>query len=71
MAVSKVGIINRYMGLSSDTKPINVPIGSLFYERDTKYTYTTYDGTNWIIRTYSPVDAYNLKNLRYGMFHPV
>jgi hypothetical protein len=36
----------RIQGLSSDTKPTNVPAGSIFVETDTYY-YSWYDGTTW------------------------
>jgi hypothetical protein len=39
----------RY-GLSSDTKPTGLPIGSEFYAYDSGLTYVTYDGTNWAIK---------------------
>lgn len=52
MAVKLLRVIKRWVGLSSDTKPIaatsDVPIGSTFYEYDTGLTWITYDGTNWV-----------------------
>ena len=47
MAVKLVTGIQRYIGLSTDTKPTSVPVGSTFHEYDSKLTYVTYDGTNW------------------------
>ena len=51
MAVKKIATISRWIGISTDTKPVaatsDVPIGSTFHEYDTKLTYITYDGTNW------------------------
>ncbi len=47
MAVKLMATISRYIGASSDTKPTSVPVGSTFYEYDTKLNYITYDGTNW------------------------
>lgn len=47
MAVKKENIISRYIGLSSDTKPTSVLIGSTFYAYDTGLMYITPDGTNW------------------------
>jgi hypothetical protein len=38
--------INRYIGLSADTKPTAPPVGSLFFETDTLSTYV-YDGAAW------------------------
>ncbi len=53
--------IHRYIGLSSDTKPtIAAPqsmapptIGSTFYEWDTGDIYITYNGTNWVLKSFS------------------
>ena len=39
-----------YIGLSTDTKPTGVIIGSTAYAYDTKTTYITHDGTNWVIQ---------------------
>ena len=50
MAIKKITTISRYIGLSTDTKPTSAPVGSTFYEHDTKATYVTYDGTNWSIK---------------------
>ena len=36
----------RIQGLSSDTKPTNVPAGSIYVETDTYY-YSWFDGTTW------------------------
>lgn len=47
MAVKLITIINNYTGLSTDTKPMDVPVGSRFFEYNTKDRYITYDGTNW------------------------
>ncbi len=47
MAVYEIGTIEKYLGLSSDTKPTGVPVGSTFLETDTKNLFVTYDGTNW------------------------
>jgi len=49
MAIILETSIKRYCGLSSDTKPIGVPAGSLFWAYDTNILYKTYDGTNWIL----------------------
>lgn len=48
MAVYLMTIIGKYYGSSSDIKPVNVSIGSTFYEYDTKIRYVTYDGINWV-----------------------
>ncbi len=58
MPVTYESTINRFIGLSTDTKPTHtlwvagtipydVPIGSTFWEYDTKIMYKTYDGINW------------------------
>ena len=49
MAVRSLGNIQRFVGLSSDTKPTGVLVGSEFFESNTGNTYITYDGTNWIL----------------------
>ena len=48
MAVILIRVIQRFIGLSTDTKPTGVPIMSIFYEYNTRSTYIAYDGTNWI-----------------------
>jgi len=40
--------IQRFTGLSTDSKPTSVPAGSYFWEYDTNDLYKTYDGTNWL-----------------------
>lgn len=48
MAEKLIGTIQRFVGLSSDTKPTSAPVGSTFYEYDTNNLYITYDdGSNW------------------------
>jgi hypothetical protein len=51
MAVKFIGSIQRYVGLAADTKPTGVPVGSEFYEYDTRIRYITYDGTLWTTYT--------------------
>jgi hypothetical protein len=54
MAVQLVTTIQRWIGLSTDTKPAVAPVGSTFHEYDTKLTYITYDGgTNWVRHEYT------------------
>ena len=43
MAIKDVNIPVELIGLSTDTKPINVRAGSTFYELDTKNAYI-FDG---------------------------
>jgi hypothetical protein len=57
MAVTLESSVRRYIGLSGDTKPTGVEIGSKFYEYDTYYTYVTYDGTNWALYEMPGVSA--------------
>jgi len=48
MAVTMMQRPYRYIGLSTDTKPADVPVGSTFFETDTGALYiTNNDGTNW------------------------
>jgi hypothetical protein len=48
--------INRFYGLSSDTKPTTVPVGSTFLETDTGFSWVTYDdGTHWVRNTVGEV----------------
>ncbi len=60
MAITLETTINRYIGLSTDTKPTHAlylagtitadpRIGSTFFEYDTKVMWKTYDGTNWAV----------------------
>jgi len=40
--------IKEYIGLSTDTKPIGLPIGSTVFEWDTGTKYVNKDGANWV-----------------------
>ncbi len=51
MAVVRIESELNFVGLSTDTKPTGVPVGSDFYETDTQDRYLTYDGTNWVVDT--------------------
>ena len=48
MAVKLVTTIQRWVGLSTDTKPTGVQVGSIFIEYDSHETHITHDGTNWV-----------------------
>jgi hypothetical protein len=48
MTLYAITTIKRFTGLSTDTKPTDVPVGSTFYEYDTNILWITYDGTNWL-----------------------
>lgn len=45
--VYEISAVNRYIGLSSDTKPTPDFYGSTFFETDTRLTHICYDGVNW------------------------
>ena len=55
MAVTLNTTTGRFIGLSTDTKPTGVPVGSFLWEYDTDDTYVTYDGTNWAVYTVSEI----------------
>ena len=44
-----LGVVRRFMGLSTDTKPTSVPFGSEFFEEDTGVTYV-YSSAGWVLR---------------------
>lgn len=53
MTVERIVTPNRFVGLSTDTKPTQATLprvraGDTFYERDTGLLYITYDGTTWV-----------------------
>ncbi len=50
MAVEEVSQIQRFVGLSTDTKPTNAPPGSKFREADTGKVYVFHDG-DWYPET--------------------
>src|SRR5512146_183849 len=50
MAYKLITTIQRFIGLSTDTKPTSVPTGSTYLCYDTNILYITYDGTNWTPR---------------------
>ena len=47
MTVKIIKSAYRYLGLSTDTKPTEVPVGSVFKETDTLDVFICYDGTLW------------------------
>ena len=49
MTVLRITSIERYVGLSGDSKPTGVPVGSTFLESNTNAKYITPDGTNWSV----------------------
>ena len=48
-AVTKLGTIARYEGISSDTKPSTAPMGSLFKCTDTGIVYE-WNGSSWVLQ---------------------
>lgn len=53
MANVRIGnLSNRWIGLSTDTKPTSgIPAGATYLEYDTGKLYTTPDGENWILKS--------------------
>ena len=47
MTVTLVTVIQRWIGLSTDTKPTPTHIGSTFYETNTGQNWI-WDGTSWV-----------------------
>lgn len=64
MAYVKIGAINRYLGVSADTKPASDIPGSTFLELDTKNLYV-YDGDSWELGnpTFQTGDVINVGDL--------
>ena len=60
MSVKKQGAIQRFSGLSTDTKPTGstIAIGSTFYEYDSNDTYFTPDNANWYIKDSKSVKVF-------------
>lgn len=50
MAVALVGTSQNFLGLSSDTKPAAAPVGSRFFETDTRLVYV-FNGSAWSMLT--------------------
>lgn len=48
MTVSLVTTVRRFIGLSTDVKPTDAPVGSSFWCWDTGVMLKTYDGTSWV-----------------------
>jgi len=46
MAVKLVTTIQRWIGVSTDAKPVSAPVGSTFYEPDTGRSWI-WDGQSW------------------------
>jgi len=54
MAVLLITETPKYIGLSTDTKPVGVPIGAIFYESNSQLTYICHDGTNYAVLNNPP-----------------
>ena len=50
MVKGPFSVILKYIGLSTDTKPTDVPPGTRFYETDTGLIYV-YTGTVWTLQS--------------------
>lgn len=54
MTVRRIHSIERFIGLSSDTKPVDAMVGSTFFESDTKKTYVVYEKVaavaQWVLK---------------------
>lgn len=48
-AFTRMSVPHFYIGLSTDTKPTGVEVGSRSYETDTGDWYITADGTVWVL----------------------
>ena len=54
--------IQRFIGLSTDTKPTSPPVGSPFVETDTGFTYK-YNGYAWLPVSFMPDSTINYKQI--------
>jgi len=73
MAVKRIVTPNKFIGLSTDTKPTmatdsRVRVGDTFYETNTFDMYVTRDGTNWSLKTQNVtvVDATGISAAMFG-----
>ena len=64
MANERIGnLSNRWIGLSTDTKPTTgVPIGATYFECNTGYLYI-YNGYAWVPKSYMPETTVNYKQI--------
>ena len=53
MSTQRIYSIEKYIGLSTDTRPESAMVGSTFYEYDTKNKYIVHSKTagiaNWVL----------------------
>ncbi len=53
---------NRFIGLSSDTKPTDVKAGATFFECNTGFMFI-YNGYAWVPKSYQPETTVNYKQI--------
>ena len=63
MAVQSIGSLNnRFIGLSTDTKPTSINAGATFYEVNTGFMFI-YNGYAWVPKSYMPETTVNYKQI--------
>lgn len=63
MAVQSIGSLNnRFIGLSTDTKPTSINAGATFYEVNTGFMFI-YNGYAWVPKGYQPETTVNYKQI--------
>jgi len=62
MAVMMMQRPYRYIGLSTNTKPADVPVGSTFFEFNTGYMFI-WNGYAWVPKSYMPETTINYKQV--------
>ncbi len=62
MAAAMILRASRYLGLSTDTKPIDCDVGSTFFEFNTGYMFI-WNGYAWVPKSYMPETTVNYKQV--------
>jgi hypothetical protein len=63
MTVQRIGSMNnRFIGLSTDTKPTTVNPGATFFEANTGFLFI-YNGYAWVPKSYMPFTTINYKQI--------
>jgi len=63
MAVQSIGSLNnRFIGLSTDTKPTSINAGATFYEVNTGFMFI-YNGYAWVPKSFMPETTVNYKQI--------
>ena len=63
MAVQSIGSLNnRFIGLSTDTKPTSINAGATFYEVNTGFMFI-FNGYAWVPKSYMPETTVNYKQI--------